>query len=180
MVHSPSAMLDLIIFDWENTVMRDFPDFGGPMVTWPRVETMPGIRRALESLARGYRLVLASNAYESDAQLAQQALQRVDLAVYFHLILTSHELGAAKPDPLFFEQVLVLCDTVPHRAAMVGDNFRTDIVGAKYAGLWTVWYNPAGNAPPPDVPFAADAEIRSFDELLSAIQRLDQLAGSSI
>ncbi len=173
-------MLELIIFDWGNTVMRDFPDYRGPMVTWPRVEVMPGIEGALQRLAQTYRLVLASNAYESNALLAQQALARVDLARYFCLILTSQELGAAKPDPLFFEQVLAAVETVPHRAVMVGDNFRTDIVGAKYAGLWAVWYNPGGATQPADVPFAADAEIRSFDDLDAAIQRIDCLAEGMI
>ncbi len=172
-------MLDLIIFDWGNTVMRDFPDYSGPMVTWPRVEVMPGIAGALERLAQTYPLVLASNAYESNALLAQQALARVGLAHYFRLILTSQELGAAKPDPLFFEQVLVIMGTVPHRAVMVGDNFRTDIVGAKYAGLWAVWYNPGGAIQPADVPFPADAEIRSFDELDAAIQQIDSRAGGA-
>ncbi len=173
-------MLDLIIFDWGNTVMRDFPDFSGPMVTWPRVEAMPGIEEALAALQGSYRLVLASNAYESDAALARRALERVGLSSYFHLILTSHELGAAKPDPAFFEAVLALYNTVPHRAVMVGDNFRTDIVGAKYAGLWAVWYNPGGAIQPADVPFAADAEIRSFDGLADVIQQIDSRAGGVI
>ncbi len=173
-------MLDLIIFDWGNTVMRDFPDYSGPMVTWPHVEAMPRIKRALQRLAQTYRLVLASNAYESNALLAQQALARVDLARYFRLILTSHELGAAKPDPLFFERIITVMETVPHRAVVVGDNFRTDIVGAKYAGLWAVWYNPGKAVQPADVPFAADAEIQTFDDLYVAIRDIDYLAGSSI
>lgn len=173
-------MLDLIIFDWGNTVMRDFPDYAGPMVTWPRVEVMPGVREALTSLRPFYRLVLASNAYESDARQARAALRRVGLDGFFSAIVTSKELGAAKPDPAFFEQVLALCDTVPHRSVMVGDNFRTDIVGAKYAGLWAIWYNPAGAAPPREVPFAADAEIRSLDDLPAAIRQIDRYAGRTI
>ena len=173
-------VFDLIIFDWGNTVMQDFPEFSGPMVTWPHVKAMPGIHRALRELAPVYRLVLATNAYDSDADQVRAALKRSKLDGYFKLIVTSRELGVTKPDPWFFDNVLIAMNTMPYRAVMVGDNFRTDIVGAKYAGLWAVWYNPAGAESPPDVPFSADAQVRSLEELPVAIWDLDRLAESSI
>ena len=52
---------------------------------------------------------------------------------------------------------------------MVGDHFETDIAGAKGAGLWTIWFNPTGNAIPPNGEGKADAVISSHSELENAL-----------
>jgi putative hydrolase of the HAD superfamily len=173
-------MIDVVIFDWGDTVMRDFPQFAGPMVDWPEVAAMPGIRDALRTLAADYRLVLATNAAASGAQTVRAALARVGLDDYFAHVLTARELGVSKPDPGFFERVLEVCGGVPHRAVMVGDSFRTDIVGAKHASLRAIWYNPRGEAPPADVPITPDATIRELGDLPAAIRRLDNRAAGEV
>lgn len=61
-----------------------------------------------------------------------------------HLFI-SQELGARKPDPLFFDQVcrkLGISDR--SRAVVVGDNLDSDILGGNRAGIDTIWYNPHG------------------------------------
>jgi putative hydrolase of the HAD superfamily len=165
-------MIKLVIFDWGDTVMRDFPQFSGPMADWPRVEAMPGIEDALRALQPDHQLALASNAAESGADRARAALARVGLEAYFDPILTARELGVSKPDPAFFEAILRACGCLPHQAVMVGDSFRTDVVGAKQAGLWAVWMNPAGSVPPPDVPIRPDADLRDLVDLPAAIRAL--------
>ena len=55
-----------IVFDWGDTVMRDFPEFKGPMTLWPRVEAVDGVTEALESLYQDTVCCLASNAGEVD------------------------------------------------------------------------------------------------------------------
>jgi HAD superfamily hydrolase (TIGR01509 family) len=173
-------MIEVVIFDWGDTVMRDFPQYAGSMVDWPQVEAMPGIRDALHVLAVDYRLVLATNAAASGAEKARAALARVGLDAYFTHVLTARELGVSKPDPAFFERLLEVCGCVPHRAVMVGDNFRTDIVGAKHASLRAVWYNLRGESPPPDVPIEPDATIHDLAELAATIRRLDRRAAGEI
>lgn len=169
-------MIKLVIFDWGDTVMRDFPQYAGPMAEWPRVESMPGIAAALAALHHDRTLALATNAAESGAGRVREALARVGLESYFSAIITAQDIGVSKPDPAFFETVLATFDCVPHQAAMVGDSFRTDVVGAKHASLYAVWYNAAGDTPPPDVPFRADAEIRDLLQLDAAIRMLDYSA----
>lgn len=173
-------MIDWVIFDGGDTVMRDFPHFSGPMATWPRVEVMPGILSALDALRGDYRLAVATNAAGSGAALVRRALARVGLDEYFDIVLTARDLGVAKPDPAFFDALLEVCEVLPHRAVMVGDNFRTDIVGAKHAGLRAVWYNPDGKTPPADTPIRPNAVITSLEELPAAIHRIDDQAGSAI
>ncbi len=173
-------MIDVVIFDWGDTVMRDFPQYGGPMAEWPEVEAMPGITDALRALAADYRLVLATNAAASGAGMARAALARVGLDTYFTYILTARELGVSKPDPGFFERVLEVCGSVPHRAVMVGDNFRTDIVGAKHASLHAIWYNLRAESPPADVPITPDDTIRDLADLPAAIRRLHDRADGEV
>ena len=60
-----------IVFDWGDTLMRDF-GLPGPMALWPRVEVLPGAAAALEVLHERYRLAVASNAGESGADLIRQ------------------------------------------------------------------------------------------------------------
>jgi putative hydrolase of the HAD superfamily len=173
-------MIEVILFDGGDTVLRDFPQYAGPMVEWPRLEAMPGIEEALRSLHADYRLVLASNAAASGADQARAAMARVGLDTYFAHVLTARELGISKPDPGFFERVLEICGSMPHRAVMVGDNFRTDIVGAKHASLRAVWYNPRGDAPPPGVPIVPDAILHDLRDLPSTIRALDQRAAGEV
>jgi HAD superfamily hydrolase (TIGR01493 family) len=173
-------MIEVVIFDWGDTVMRDFPQYAGPMVEWPRVEAVPGIADALRALSPDFRLALATNAAASGAEKARAALARVGLDTYFTYVLTARELGVSKPDPAFFERALEVCGCVPHRAVMVGDNFRTDIVGAKHASLLAVWYNPRRDSAPPEVPITPDATIHDLGDLAAAIRDLDRRAAGEM
>jgi FMN phosphatase YigB (HAD superfamily) len=96
----------VVIFDWGDTMMRDFPQFRGPMVLWPQVEVMEGIAESLPEIHRRFSICIASNAGDSDAMLMAQALERVELRSYFDFLYTSKELGCAKPNPKFFEEIV--------------------------------------------------------------------------
>lgn len=169
-----------VIFDWGDTVMRDFPQYAGPMVTWPQVAATPGIAGALSALQGRYRLALATNASDSGAAQVRAALARVGLERYFAVVLTARELHASKPDPGFFEAVLAICGCLPHQAVMIGDSFRTDVVGAKHASLWAVWYNPQRIPAPPEVPIRADVELQSWSELEAELLGLEHCIGRTL
>jgi putative hydrolase of the HAD superfamily len=158
-----TTMIRAVLFDWGNTVMRNLP-YAGPMADWPRVEMMPGVAEALSALAPHYRLVLATNAMESGPALVWAALQRVGLENSFDDIFTARQLGATKPDPAFFAAVLAELGCAPGEVAMVGDDYVTDVGGAKEVGLRAVWFN-ADSLPC----FAAhpvhDAEVRAMADL---------------
>lgn len=177
MVRQARTGIAWVIFDWGNTVMRDFPQYAGPMVSWPEVAAMPGIAQALARLEGRYGLALATNAGDSGAAQVRAALARVGLERYFTVVLTARELRASKPDPAFFEAILARCECLPHQAVMIGDSFRTDVVGAKHASLWAVWYNPERSPAPPDVPIGADGELGSWSEIDAVLQALEQCVG---
>lgn len=166
-------MLKAIIFDWGDTLMRDFPDLPGPMAAWPHVERIDGVREALDGLDPTLIRCVASNAGASDAELMGQALGRVGIRTYFQHLFTSKELGAAKPDPRFFMEIARRLDVAPAECVMVGNDFLKDIAGANGAGMRTVWL--AGGAAQTAPATCADAVIRTMAELPGVIQALVEI-----
>ena len=153
-----------IIFDWGDTLMRDFP-YDGPMVKWPQVAAIPGAIAALERLHVRFVCAVASNAGFSDGDLMAQALDRVGMRRYFRHFFTSKELGAAKPDPQFFREIIRLLEVEPCECIMVGNSYEKDIVPARSVGMRTVWLSDSDDDNRP----CADIIIRSMDELEGAI-----------
>ena len=163
-------MIKNIIFDWGDTVMRDYPELLGAMCDWPHVELIPHVYSALTELKSKYTLVIATTAGVSDTDAMVRALQRVAVKEMFSAFYSSKELGVSKPDPLFFTEVCRRAELQPRCTVMVGNDYEKDIVGAKTAGLKTVFFNEkhrSGNFP------AADILISSMDALCMAIDRLN-------
>lgn len=168
---SRTNVVRAVCFDWGGTVMRELPGMTGPMASWPRVEAIPGVKDALRALHGRYRLAVATNAAASDAALVRAALARVGLSAFFDAVCTARDLGAEEPDPAFFHAVLARLNCSPAEAAMVGDGYATDVVGAKQAGLWAIWFNPSGD-PCPCVHPLHDAELRDMAALPAALSDL--------
>ncbi len=84
---------------------------------------------------RGFRLGVLAN----QAPGLEQRLEGWGIAGYFSLIVSSAEVGSAKPDPVIFEKALAMAGCQPHRAVMVGDRLDNDIFPAKACGMQTIW-----------------------------------------
>lgn len=85
----------------------------------------------------GYRLGMISNA--ADDKDVQVLVDRAGIRPYFDLILSSASLGIRKPNPLIFHAALAHWGVKPSQAMMVGDTLGADILGARNAGLYSVW-----------------------------------------
>lgn len=129
-----------IIFDWGNTIMRDY-NLPGPMYQWDRVDWIPGAEQLLIHLQEKYTIAIATNAPHSGSEEMIKALKMVGADKYFDHFFSSKELGHQKPDPRFF---LAVCNGIgmnPEDCVMIGDTYERDITGAKEAGIKTVFYN---------------------------------------
>ncbi len=102
-----------------------------------------GARDLLSYLSGKYTLAIASNA--SKRQQIKR-LESTDLARYFDYIFTSEELKASKPDAIFFRRILDAIEIEAREALMLGDSLKADIIGAKKAGLSTMWFNRSNEA----------------------------------
>jgi putative hydrolase of the HAD superfamily len=119
----------------------------------------PALRAAR---GRGERVVVVSN---WDASLPA-ALAATGLAPLVDAVLTSAEVGAAKPDPAIFERALAVVGVAPTAALHVGDSLAEDVEGARRAQIAAVWCNRRAEPVPDGVrAIASLAELAELAEL---------------
>ena len=77
-----------------------------------------------------------------------EKLATFGFAPYVDALITSEEIGVAKPNPAIFRIALerVGCDA--HEAVMIGDAWVHDVLGASAAGIRALWLNRHGAAHP--------------------------------
>ncbi len=124
--------------------------------------------RTLQS--QGYRLGLISNA--SDGDDVRTLLANHCLTEYFDPILISAEVGMRKPHPHIFKMALTLCDTAPENTVMVGDTLEADILGARNAGMISVWITQHANPDTCGADIQPDASAAALSELPDLLLRL--------
>ncbi|MBQ4113028.1 MAG: YjjG family noncanonical pyrimidine nucleotidase [Clostridia bacterium] len=74
------------------------------------------------------------------------------LSPYFEACFISEQMGCAKPEKAFFDQVAAaIPDFDPRKALVIGDSLSSDIKGGIGAGIDTCWFNPTRKIAPPDM-----------------------------
>ena len=92
----------------------------------------PGTFEALEAFkSAGYRLAIVSNA---EGQV-EADVKRFGLAPFFDVIIDSHIVGVAKPDPRIFQVALERMGVAPDEVRFAGDIYSIDVEGARAAGI---------------------------------------------
>jgi HAD superfamily hydrolase (TIGR01549 family) len=71
-------------------------------------------------------------------------LEKLNLKGYMSCVLAAGEVGLWKPDPLIFHKALEILELQPGEVLFVGDNYYTDIVGSREAGIHPVLLDPEG------------------------------------
>ncbi|MBX7102972.1 MAG: HAD family phosphatase [Gemmataceae bacterium] len=100
------------------------------------------ILELLPSLARRYRLVLASNTNELHAEHFCRTFD--EHLRHFHALGMSWKAGVRKPDAPFFEYCLGLAECSPDEAVFV-DDLPANVAGAESAGIRGIVYRPGTN-----------------------------------
>lgn len=130
-----------VLFDWGDTIMRNFADFTGPMASWPYIEVIPEVSETLALLYPTWMVAMATNAADSTEEDIWNALQRAGLAAWFDKIYCFHNIGHKKPSPRFFTAIQKDLGLDASRLLMVGDSFEVDVLGANQSGIRAVWFN---------------------------------------
>ena len=89
---------------------------------------------------QGYRLAVLSNLRRDMSELCQ----RLGLAPYLDFYVSSAEVGAEKPNAAVFLAALEKAAVAPGEVVHVGDQHRSDVVGARGVGIHPVLLDRGG------------------------------------
>lgn len=126
-----------------------------------RSALMPGAFKLLGDLVPHYGLHIITNGF-TEVQMFK--LNASGIRKYFKVVLTSEMAGVAKPNKGIFRHALRSAGAKASESLMIGDNARTDMAGARGAGMDQVHL-----APGPDHDPAATYRIARLDELRAVL-----------
>ena len=97
-----------------------------------RMKLFPDTFWTLNKFRKEYKLGIVS---DSQRLFCKPELRSLRIENFFDVIVISSDFGFRKPDPRLFNIALTIFNIKPSEAAYIGNNFETDAVGAKRAGL---------------------------------------------
>ena len=127
---------------------------------------VPGAPEAVRRLTGRVQVGVVTNNTVAE-QVEKLAFLGLDRTV--ELLVTSEEVGVAKPDPAIFRAALDRAGAAPQDAVMVGDSWASDVVGARAADIRAIWFNRFREAqprPPRVSEFSTFRATRRFERLL--------------
>jgi putative hydrolase of the HAD superfamily len=114
---------------WGGTILEN-----PPPLTEGAVETV-------SAMAKVFRLGIISDTGITSGAKISELLERYGILRYFTAKVWSDETGVSKPRREAFEAALRGLSAKPGEAMHVGDLLRTDVAGAKAAGMKGIWLN---------------------------------------
>lgn len=135
---------------------------------------VPGAIPLLRRLGPMAKVAIVSNNLVEEQR---EKLRCCGLHQFIDCLVVSEEVGAVKPEPAIFEEVLNRLRCGAQEAVMVGDSWIEDISSAHGVGIRPVWLNRYGRLCPDQT---LGVEINSFepvDEVLDVILRRARIEG---
>lgn len=157
-------LTEIVLFDWGNTLMVDFPDAQGKMCDWETVQEVSGARVLLAELSKNHQVYVATNAGDSSKNEIIRAFERVCLSQYILGYFCKASIGFSKFEPEFYPAIISKLGVEPQHITMVGDTLDKDIYPALEAGLQAVWLNTEGVELKSEHPNVM--QVQSLSELL--------------
>jgi len=132
----------------------------------------PGALEAVTRLSPRYRLGVISDTGITPGRAMRRYFQDRSLMNHFSSLVFSDETGLCKPHPDVFARALRELGAEPCEVVHVGDLLRTDIAGAKGAGMRAVWVRSPYQDGESDA--KPDYVIDSLHELPGIIESMDR------
>ncbi len=93
----------------------------------------------LDYLKDKYRLHILTNGF---IEIQRDKMANSGILPYFKEIISSEEAGKQKPHPEVFNYALQKAGAFAHQSFMIGDNFKSDILGARNVGMHAIHFDP--------------------------------------
>jgi putative hydrolase of the HAD superfamily len=103
-----------------------------------QTELISGSIEILEYLKGKYRLHILTNGF---IEIQEGKIKNAGLINFFDHIISSEEIGKQKPHPDVFKYALNKANTLAHKSIMIGDNFKSDIMGARNVGMHAIHFD---------------------------------------
>ncbi|MDR2651629.1 MAG: YjjG family noncanonical pyrimidine nucleotidase [Prevotellaceae bacterium] len=100
-------------------------------------------------LTKNYQLHVVTNGFN---EIQFKKLESTDIKKYFTKIFTCENIGYNKPHIKFFQHVISSLHSSKKEAIIVGDDFASDILGARRAGIDQIYLKPKDAPEPPEKP----------------------------
>lgn len=95
---------------------------------------------------QGYTMGLVTNR----SAPVDEELEEYGFIPYFDFYFAAGEIDTWKPDPGVFEHAMYLAGSSPDETTYIGDNYYTDVVGARNAGIYPILFDPRNTFPDAD------------------------------
>lgn len=122
-----------------------------------------GATELLDKLKPVYKLVILSNGFE---EVQYKKLEKAGLTHYFDKIILSDNLGVNKPHPDLFQHALNVTKACRKETVMIGDNWNSDITGAKNSNIDQIWFNPKGLPAKEFIPTHTVGKLYEIEDIL--------------
>ena len=139
---------EILRYIWENMNLSKndkafnyLVDFFENSILYFPPDLQPNALSALEVFHKKYSLAIISDTGFSPGRVMSKMMEEIGILKYFTAFSYSDETGVSKPHPLAFNCVLEKMNCKPENAIHIGDIERTDIEGAKAAGMHAIRYD---------------------------------------
>ena len=123
-------------------------------------DAIPTLRALKE---KGFCIGVITNS--SDDENTQALMDESGIRLYLDWSISSAAFGKRKPHPAIFDAGLQHFGISAQEAAMVGDTFDADIVGAEQVGMFSVWITRRVRKTAPHFNVRPDAVISTLSEI---------------
>ncbi len=95
-------------------------------------------KQVLSSLKRRFKLAILTDS-DGKRRFKLMRIKKLGLQKYFNTIITTDQIGMNKPNKKCFLTTARKLNVKPEECIMIGDHPETDLIGAKRAGMKTIW-----------------------------------------
>ena len=130
------------------------------------------VKPVVARLSERYPLGIISDSALTPGSFARKLMARDGILQYFTAFTFSDETDYTKPQVVQFHSTLTELNAEPSEAVHIGDIFRTDIVGAKNAGMKAIRFSGFNAGDGDDI--LSDAVVDDYRKLETTIMQLSE------
>ncbi|MBR4759432.1 MAG: YjjG family noncanonical pyrimidine nucleotidase [Lachnospiraceae bacterium] len=121
----------------------------------------------IKSEIEGARIYVVTNGATINAK---GRITSTGLDAYIDGLFVSEDMGVNKPTAEYFDLVLDAIGQPKESCIVIGDSLSSDMLGAKNAGLKSVWFMPQGDIKAAVSAYGIDYLAEDYDELLAVLK----------